>query len=428
MAKVLKNGWTVDIEINGVSLPLNPEILHGVEIIESINYLFPVLRLRYDPRSQVFQNFAPFTGMEDVNIRLSKDQDPVFESLSETFEEYKVASYESVQERNSDPTAPVFELNCLLSPFETLSDGDQKSWKGTVSDVVENIMTDVLFISSSNFMVESTHETLNQTWVQPNISYKSFLNYLTKKAYSTRKLGPYFSYFQSNGEFNFRSLDNLYNQTVPENRQWYFAPNLTHEGGVPDDDPAENKRKNVIVTFEYNNESKEALTTGALGTKSFGFDLKTGEYKQDGYHITDLEKHVTLTNRLLFDRDDELSDQQAFENDRSYLGALYGGQDETEAVSRSEVIEKNLEITQLDTVVRHDISDDTVGSKVSTNILDLQAPGKIQENLSGQWIIAEKRRIMKPNELYFRYKLIRDGVSPTTEQRTRFGKGRKLNQ
>jgi len=106
---------------------------------------------------------------------------------------------------------------------------DTKAYKGEISDIVTTIAKDVLKIASTNvdriidgkkiseptFHISPTINGKDEIWYQGKRNQREFIEYLSTRALtkSSNSISPYVTFINSNGEFYFSTLDELYKQS-----------------------------------------------------------------------------------------------------------------------------------------------------------------------------------------------------------------------
>lgn len=412
--------YNLDISVAGESLPLDQDFIGSLTLMESIHNQLPSIELVYNQPVSLLYESRPLTGMEKIEIELSKQQtdDQVFRR------QYRCLHSSPVKSGSRRPNAPAMKIKGLLEPVKHLQNGQHRGVEGTPSDVVENVVSSV----ADSVRTDPSRDRQNRSWVQPGWINSKFLHYLEDRAVSRRGFGDYYAFFRSNKDFQFRTMDSMYQEpTQPEEySKVVFTESETNKNRTNPSDLVSNKELNLVVDYNWVNDLSSTIDEGTLGFNSYSYDWRAGEYTGDTKYMDELTDHVSLTDRSLYRseqyREGEFSTSQAnyFDGFKRYSG-------ETEDRTKEQILRSNNNTSQLVVTVRGRMESIYAGDKIEVAIVDNAVSGEIQQVLSGHWIVANKTESIL-EEYHTKMVLTRDGLNSPQTQPFRFNNapGQKL--
>lgn len=229
-------------------------------------------------------NALPITGQEwlDLHVRTPTFEDK--EDIKHRFFVYKISDRDYLGERSV-----VYKLH-FISEY-ALKDAStiiSKGYKGKISDIVKQILTD--WVGEKN--IGEIEETKNNNRYVSNFwNPTKNLNFLCNNAVNAEDSPSYLS-FQSRRGFNFKSLHNMYKS---EEKQ-FFNYNVKGREIVPTGQAMrlvdnDYKRINTIeLPDSFDNVYK--MTKGAFASTLHSFDVVSKQYKVDYFQYRD-----TFTNK-----------------------------------------------------------------------------------------------------------------------------------
>ena len=245
-------------------------------------------------------------GEEFLNVKLRTPSFPDSEVIEKTFRVFKLTDRTIVRDTNSQNFVLHFisveffyDVNLpLFAPFE-----------GTITDVAGKIFSDFLATSRNYNISESNNEIkenprpteliiINEAsnkvkFISPGWSPLKCINWLASKAIPKDGVAKNFIFFESNKNFYFGTLENLF-RDAHENKN-YFGRYLISASNVRDDKNSQNvirelflaKDVEMVETTDY----IKNYTNGYLGNRLVYLDVFNKEYQLIDYdHTENYEK------------------------------------------------------------------------------------------------------------------------------------------
>ena len=245
-------------------------------------------------------------GEEFLNVKLRTPSFPDSEVIEKTFRVFKLTDRTIVRDTNSQNFVLHFisveffyDVNLpLFAPFE-----------GTITDVAGKIFSDFLATSRNYSISDSNNEIkenprpteliiINEAsnkvkFISPGWSPLKCINWLASKAIPKDGVAKNFIFFESNKNFYFGTLENLF-RDAHENKN-YFGRYLISASNVRDDKNSQNvirelflaKDVEMVETTDY----IKNYTNGYLGNRLVYLDVFNKEYQLIDYdHTENYEK------------------------------------------------------------------------------------------------------------------------------------------
>ena len=245
-------------------------------------------------------------GEEFLNVKLRTPSFPDSEVIEKTFRVFKLTDRTIVRDTNSQNFVLHFisveffyDVNLpLFAPFE-----------GTITDVAGRIFSDFLATSRNYSISESNNEIkenprpteliiINEAsnkvkFISPGWSPLKCINWLASKAIPKDGVAKNFIFFESNKNFYFGTLENLF-RDAHENKN-YFGRYLISASNVRDDKNSQNvirelflaKDVEMVETTDY----IKNYINGYLGNRLVYLDVFNKEYQLIDYdHTENYEK------------------------------------------------------------------------------------------------------------------------------------------
>jgi hypothetical protein len=241
-------------------------------------------------------------GEEFLNVKLRTPSFPDSEVIEKTFRVFKLTDRTIVRDTNSQNFVLHFisveffyDVNLpLFAPFE-----------GTVTDVAGKIFSDFLATSRNYNISESNNEIkenprpteliiINEAsnkvkFISPGWSPLKCINWLASKAIPKDGVAKNFIFFESNKNFYFGTLENLF-RDAHENKN-YFGRYLISASNVRDEKSSQNvirelflaKDVEMVETTDY----IKNYTNGYLGNRLIYLDVFSKEYQLIDYDHTE---------------------------------------------------------------------------------------------------------------------------------------------
>ena len=245
-------------------------------------------------------------GEEFLNVKLRTPSFPDSEVIEKTFRVFKLTDRTIVRDTNSQNFVLHFisveffyDVNLpLFAPFE-----------GTITDVAGRIFSDFL-ATSRNFSISESNNEIKENprpteliiineasnkvkFISPGWSPLKCINWLASKAIPKDGVAKNFIFFESNKNFYFGTLENLF-RDAHENKN-YFGRYLISASNVRDDKNSQNvirelflaKDVEMVETTDY----IKNYTNGYLGNRLVYLDVFNKEYQLIDYdHTENYEK------------------------------------------------------------------------------------------------------------------------------------------
>jgi len=250
-----------------------PGVVHRVMVMDSIYNYFPYCELVIMDEASIFTETNYFTEGIDIEMKLS---DPT--------EKFKINhNYYWSEFQMNDPTSQEIiagaEIFPLKSNFLKQDETKNKSYRGTISSIVSQIMTTYQYPNNiPDFKISS--DTNYDIWYQSNEYDYQFIQRMSKYAYSETNINsPFFTFIDSKGKFHFETSTDLMNQK-PETILYF---------GLQDEVTQFNKDVRNDVITEY--------SVQMLGAPNNMDDYNSTYYKLDSTG-TYVEVKIKLSDKL----------------------------------------------------------------------------------------------------------------------------------
>ena len=245
-------------------------------------------------------------GEEFLNIKLRTPSFPDTNVIEKTFRVYKLTDRTIVRDKNTQNFVLHFisveffyDVNLpLFAPFE-----------GTVTDVAGKIFSDFL-ATSRNFNVSESDNTISENpkgtdliiinessnkvkFISPGWSPLKCINWLASKAIPKDGVAKNFIFFESNKNFYFGTLENLF-RDAHESKN-YLGRYLISASNVREDKSSQNVAREMFLAKDVEMvESTDYIknyTNGYLGNRLIYLDVFSKEYQLIDYdHTANYEK------------------------------------------------------------------------------------------------------------------------------------------
>lgn len=405
--------WSVDIRILDSDIPLDVKYVNQINLIESIYLQVPYFEFHYDPPAGLFYEAKPLTGMEPVDITISR----TIQDEERERHRYRVALSAPQENKGNRPESPAMTFKGFLDPIEYLQSGDYKTQSGIVSDALDQLVSPV----ASEKQIEETDSRTENDWIQPGWTNARQIDYLTGKALSTTGHGDYHSFFNKYGKFRSQTMQAMINEPRPEDdySKLVYSSGADNKDKSKKGDASENTEENLIMDVGWVNDLIGSMDS-ALGFQSWGYDRSKGEYVSAQKKPNSLPSLQTLTDRLLFRNEDYLEGYFSTGRDDSYIGYIKN-KTGVEATAQTKVLRGVNRLSSLKVLLRTRLPKVHAGTKVNVTVYDEQLEGGIQQVISGNWIVETKVESIM-NEFYTHLVLTRRGVNDPRTDAYRFEK------
>lgn len=218
-------------------------------------------------------NFLPITGQEWLELYIQTPSLKEKDHIVGKFFIYKISDREYIAERNVVYKLHFMSEHALKDASTILS----KGFKGTISDIAKEILTD--WVSEEN--IGEIEQTKNDTRYVSNFWNPSKnLNYISNNAINMEDSPTYLS-FQNRAGFNFVSLHKLYKQepirTFNHNIKARKIESTGKASRVLENDYS--RITSIELPDSFDNVYK--MTKGAFASTLHSFDVVSKEYKVD---------------------------------------------------------------------------------------------------------------------------------------------------
>ena len=239
-----------------------------------------------------FVENLPIIGQERLTFKAATpsfvNKEDIIDFTETPFIVYKI-------QKNEDLSANSNLVQLLFTSEETITNYRKrisKSYTDSVDNIVEDILTNELLINTKKELeIEPT--VGNRRIVVPNVQPFQFIKRLARESISKKNNGsPHFLFFENKNGYNFRTLQDLYNQDV---KQLY---NLSDKrGDQKEEDLGQEYSRMVQFTLTANKDLIKNTFVGMLGSK-----LTTHDIYNKNYEVFD---YGYFNNFRDFDRIDE---------------------------------------------------------------------------------------------------------------------------
>ena len=242
--------YVLSVILQGYQIPT--EFINSCVVIESINNLQPRLSMEIVNPNNFLQTMR-FSGHGEVEIEFGKS------------EEYtkRLVFYISDIPGNivRGQGASSVQINGFLKesmPF--IKNVAFYGWNGTFSSILQEILPN---IKITNTNIDATDDSRN--WICAGWTLSNFVNYarLRVRSAAGKKSAGYLHFFDSDGYFNFRSLQNIYADDVQQ----------TFSSGIMDPPESVEKQHYYIINYSSANNLYRSSINSA-GISGVYFDEK----------------------------------------------------------------------------------------------------------------------------------------------------------
>lgn len=391
------------------SIDINLTNLKSLTLVESINQITPTFTLQYDASTPVLQENYPITTMEPFIVSSGKSlEDEDFRS-----ENYYIMSSEPDTTEIRDGLNQNLILKGHFYPIKFMLSGDRASYKGTISDVMNEIVNQIN--RDIDTKIDPTHPDQNKQWIQPGWSYGKMMNYLRKRAVSSNKnMSDYVCCFRSDGKFLFKTVDSLMSQDIQDDSTARFVyarlSGKQRTGTLDQGDGRIERNKNTVQVLEWEHNSITPSRRGLIGHESAGINWEQSKYTEDKKDMIDIDQHNALTTRLLYNKERSALGHFSTEREGHYNGFVPSSKI-VEGLTNRKVIEQNRKVSKM-LVTTPSNTDLHIGQVAKLDMYDADVPGGRQNVLSGRWLVSDRiRHIDGKGEYTQKYGLIRTGIN-----------------
>jgi hypothetical protein len=391
MSITIADRYTLDIKLGGDRLPLTPNIISYLTIIQDINTLVPYFTLRLSDAAGYLSHERIFDSRSyKVDIDLSRKFDTGGVSNNFSFKAYR-----SFPEGES-ATDKFYEISGLLDVSNLFAPSFNRGWTGKILDTLNFIATD-LGISTRRISAMLAYE---KRLLQTDLTNAKYLKYLTKyllgsdgtavhKAFITNYLGTRI--------FNFDSMTNMATKPI----RFIFAYNFAATGYDS------NSGIKVYPMYHYrviNNYRVNGLVAGKTRSYSY-FNYDTGEYVtavEDLTAFTGLSKYTMISN-------DDID-----QNNRPLLGRKNDFAEAFLGFTRSDFYDKIYSLIKMWITVEGNM-DILPGDKCQVIFPDAITSGQpLSYQYAGNWIIERVVHTVTDN-FATRLLLTREGIDTAVD-------------
>lgn len=245
-------------------------------------------------------------GEEFLNIKLRTPSFPDSEIIEKTFRVFKLTDRNIVRDKNTQN----FVLHFIsVEFFYDVSLPLFAPFEGTVTDVAGSIFSDFL-ATSRNFNISGTNNQITENpkpteliiinessnkikFISPGWSPLKCINWLASKAIPKDGIAKNFIFFESNKNFYFGTLENLFKDAHENNN--YLGRYLISVSNVRDNGSSQNVNREMFLAKDVEMiESTDYIknyTNGYLGNRLIYLDIFNKEYQLIDYdHTVNYEK------------------------------------------------------------------------------------------------------------------------------------------
>ena len=157
-----------------------------------------------------------------------------------------------------------------LEHYKNIRTKISKSFKGTISEIVQKILVDNSFLGTKKGLnIEKTKN--NRKYIIPNLNPFQAINLLKEEAISAEEISPHYLFFENPNGFHFRSLDSLLGRkqelSIPHKATYKFQP--------PDPNEPPEVSSTNILHWEVEDNTNHFLNTklGMFGSSLYCHDI-----------------------------------------------------------------------------------------------------------------------------------------------------------
>ena len=237
--------------------------------------------LTYDTENLIMN--MPVIGQEFVTLRLKTPtlQDNQRESVD--FTDHSFCAYKIGLRQDLSQGSQVFEIH-LTSP-EMLRNSRlrvSKSYTGTVSEIVEKVLRDPLYINTKKDLYIEETAGIRKV-ISPNIHPYDLIRNLTTEAISTENSSPHFLFYENARGIYFRSIQNIYAQGTMGDYHDGDAGDFLNTETVGTKSILEDSKRVIKFAVGNNNDMLANIVGGMLGSKVITHDIYNKNYETKEY-------------------------------------------------------------------------------------------------------------------------------------------------
>ena len=402
--------------------------LSQVEIIASSGVMFDKFKpLEINIYESIFSNsltgnisiadtnnllkFMPFIGQEQLLLKITT---PSLEDESIDFTKNAFSIYNISVNAELSAGATVYVLEfCSMELLRNNRTRVSKSFTDTPSKILEKVLTDSRYINTTkNIDVEKTSGI--KSIIVPNQRPFDFLRCLIQDCKS-EKGSPHYLFYETTKGYNFRTLQNLYENVAVAAFNNSDA-NVDEKAG---DTFGIQEAYNRMVNFDIKppNNSLEDSRAGMLGAKVISHNIFNKSYDVNTYgYFSDFTKHERIDEKnhpKYNDNIEEWPDSRIYVHPTSTSGSNLNAQYRDENNSNNSVIANQINETILHRKERmyeldfsnnialeiHGITSITAGDIIE---IKYTAPGRnhdigtLDKSKSGRYLITKLRHTFSP--------------------------------
>ena len=269
---------------------------------------------------------APITGQEYLTFKITT---PGLDELAIDYSQRSMAIYK-IDARKAERGNEVVQLHfCSPELLRNERTRISKSYEGTISQIVTNILSDEKYINSSKeIFVEPTKGI--KRYVCANKNPYAFIRDLTTEAISKETGSPNYVFFENTDGLHFRTLDSLYAEDI---RGVFIASDKGDiniaEGGITN--VKEDMRRVLDYDIVSNNDTRQNIKQGMLASKTLSYNIfeKSYEVRKRDY-FDDFDEFSRVSNNdendnPIYNRapvDEYLNDMGNFKDARIFLHSI----------------------------------------------------------------------------------------------------------
>ena len=228
----------------------------------------------------------PFLGQERLLFELKTPG----RSNSINFNKYNAIIYNMETRFHTTDRMQSLVLNfTTLEHYKNIRTKISKSFKGTISEIVQKILSDTSFLGTKKGLnIEKTKN--NRKYVIPNLNPFQAINLIKEEAVNAEESAPHYLFYENQEGFHFRSLDSLLGKkqllSVPHKAIYKFQP--------PDPEEPAELSSTTILNWEVEDNTNHFLSTklGMFGSTLYCHDIYNKniqkydfDYRKDSYNI-----------------------------------------------------------------------------------------------------------------------------------------------
>jgi len=279
----------------GIRARLDSNVIQ-INIYENIFSSAILVNLTVTDQNNMIMNM-PIVGQELVALKIETPGVGVIDYSENRLSVHKFTSREDIANGTQIYELSLISTEALRNNRTRLS----KSFTGTNSDIVTNILQDAnLLNSNKDIHVDETARI--RKFVAPNVRPNEFISYLTREA-TSKKYGnsPHYLFYENSKGFQFRCLDSLYDE-----------PSYgIHFGGENMNIEAENKRNNIekdfqrmmAFSFTTSNDTLLASRGGMLSSKLTRYNIFHKNYTEHTFdYFENFKDHSRIDENPIYNQ------------------------------------------------------------------------------------------------------------------------------